>query len=303
MTFRNFLEDIYGRNIVNNLLDVNYDKFKSQLEIKSAIESYGNKYGLINRETNCNKCTNPSHQEFPGWIGSLEYDNESKISNKDIIILGLEISDKGSVKKVLNDVYLVDWSNIHIWYDFGYYQSAKDLINSKSNSLFKNLNLFLNLENRENLNRLYGTDIAKCFTDKKDQYNTRKICSEKFLLKELQHFRNEDLIFVLQGKNAKNFMKRYFRFIPDIEQIKCFDFNDKKFENYGIKADMLGDYNIEFGLFYGRNLAMQEKEGRYLMIPHSGGQTKGLWNKLVRNEENFKDILHKIKKFLKINIS
>lgn len=49
----------------------------------------------------CNLCKpyNPKHQEFPGWIGSLKYNQRGKIENKDIIIFGLEPGPKNSVKK------------------------------------------------------------------------------------------------------------------------------------------------------------------------------------------------------------
>lgn len=301
MSFRNLLGKIYGRDITNGLIENNIDEFRSKREIRNAVKEYGIKYGLTKRETKCVKCTTPRHQDFPGWVGSLKYNKDGKIINKDIIIFGREISDEGSVKKVLKNEYKVVWSNIHIWYDFGYFTTATELINSPYNDLFKNLSLFIDLKNEDILNRIYGTDIGKCFTEKKHHYKTWKNCSEEFLLKELNFFNEERLIFIFQGKKIKTFMKRYFRFLPDTEFLQYFDKNNWSLETFGITADQQGDFNIEVGSFYSRNRAKQVKKGNYLLIPHSSGQTKGKWAELKRNQKNLTTVISKIEDYLKLS--
>lgn len=61
-------------------------------------------------------------------------------------------------------------SFVHVWYELGFFSDVKSL--KQNHDLWNYMDLFLNLEN--NLNRIYGTDLAKCFTSYSDLSKTRE---------------------------------------------------------------------------------------------------------------------------------
>jgi len=182
MSLRKVLEEFYN-GAYYELLEPKQDAFRKKSEIEVVMKKYS-KWSA----SKCNLCKhyNPKHQEFPGWIGSLEYNERGKIKNKDIIIFGLEPGPKSSVEKVLKTKYIfpkkynINFSFMHIWYELGFDTSVDDLINNSKygNRLFEYLSILL-YPLSHYIERIYGTDLAKCFTDNKNE--SRKICSKEFL--------------------------------------------------------------------------------------------------------------------------
>ena len=91
MTLRKILKEIYD-GATDDLLESNRDAFKDKLGIEKAMVKHSDESA-----SRCQLCKDlgklqdkpkEKHQEFPGWIGELKYNENGKIENKDIIIFG-----------------------------------------------------------------------------------------------------------------------------------------------------------------------------------------------------------------------
>lgn len=291
---KSIYEEIYGSNITNNLLVKG--KLEEELASKTKIEKALGK--CQDRESTCLKCPEAKHQDFPGFCGPLKYDKTNKIINKDIIIFGLEVSPKDSILNSFKLYNNVDWSNIHVWYELGYFK--EDEIKSLMDSAppWKNIDLFFPLSH--NITRFYGTDLAKCYSsltikDKKESY---KRCS-KFLFRELDCFKDEDLIFIIQGNDVRNFFKKFLIFKKDENFLNFLLKNHEEFEMLGIRQTKRGDFPIEIGTFFPREMSKLKKKGKFLRLYHSGQNTIGFWNKFQRNKNNslIKDLRTRVQKY------
>ena len=155
---RDILKEIYG-NVTEELLFENRDELRETNELNAILKT------KITRQSLCLECESAQHQDFPGWIGQMQYEN-NRIDNKDIILFGLEVSDKKSMKGAFNKNYGYELQSInnipqiHIGYEFGYIKDFENLV--KAHWLWRNLNYIIPLE--KVINRIYFTDIAKCFT-------------------------------------------------------------------------------------------------------------------------------------------
>lgn len=305
MGLRKVLVDIYG-NIPEELLEKDNDQFVSKNDIECVMSKY-----IQVRGSKCLICDkyNPHHQDFPGWIGSLKYDENDKIENKNIIIFGREVSNENSIKHVLENKYNfhekfnTNFSYIHIWYELGYDQKANDLIKNKEydNYLFESLDIIFSPLSKY-IDRIYGTDLGKCYTNNIDK--TRKICTNEYLPRELEYFKDENLTFILQGKITKQILKNYFRFLPNQDFIKYLDENEEKLKECGINCNNLEkDYNFEIGIFYPRGKKEINKSGKYFLIPHSSKRIRNtVWLKMHKNKgnKNLEEFLGKIRNYLSL---
>lgn len=289
---RAILKEIYG-NVTEDILFENRDELRKTNELNAIIKT------KITRQSPCHECEQAQHQDFPGWIGQMQYEN-NRIVNKDIILFGLEVSDKKSVKGAFNKNYGYELQSInnipqiHIGYELGYIKDFESLV--KAHWLWRNLNYIIPLEKL--INRIYFTDIAKCFTDNKHQAQWK--CAQKFLIKELNCFKDDDIIFILQGRDSMTFFEKYF------------DFNiDSSFENYlHSNQEKLGEFgfnsknpNFQIGDFHSNQQDI-DKRGRYLYLPHSSSYNNTLWSNFRKfNELNkelfsqFQNLIHKFFNF------
>jgi len=302
MSFRKILHEIYDEATAD-LLESQRDALKDKLGILNAMRKYSNQ-----RASKCISCTGYEHQEFPGWVGHLKYNKNGKIENKDIIIFGLEPTTRDNTKKVLikkydfKQKYNLDFSYIHVWYELGYDTIKSDLIDNKryGNRLFEYLSVFFNPLS-EFIERFYGTDLAKCYT--KNQHESRKICSKAFLLRELGCFENNQMIFILQGRDCKQDLKQFFEFSKDNNLHSFLQKQHDKFKELGITYNQkLNAYSFEIGNFAPVDVGEINLSGKYLLIPHSSGNTQKTWKKILDNKENklFNEVLNQIKIFLSL---
>lgn len=291
---KSIYEKIYGPNITNDLLvkDVLEEQLVSKSKIQKALAK------CQNRESTCSKCPEANHQDFPGFCGPLKYDETNKIVNKDIIIFGLEVSPKDSIVNSFKLYDNVDWSNIHVWYELGYFKEdeIKNLMDGAPP--WKNIDMFFPL--KQNITRFYGTDIAKCYSsltiiDRKEAF---KRCSE-FLFRELDCFKDDNLIFILQGNDVRDFFKKFLFFKKNKNFLKFLLENQERFETLGIKQTKGGDFPIEIGTFSPREMSKLKKKGKYLRIYHSGQNTIGFWKKFQINKDNslIKELIARINKY------
>ncbi|KKL92250.1 hypothetical protein LCGC14_1886560 [marine sediment metagenome] len=259
-SLRLLLEKIYSPIMVNEILKQNGDELKSRSDIIKSLMTHGQI-----RQSKCRICLNPSHQDFPGWVGKMSYKNK-KIINKDIVIIGSEVSNENSLRKAINKNYKpLKWSFVHIWYELGFYSDVK-LLKSKQ-ALWKCMDLIMDLSN--NLDRIYGTDLAKCYTDDKFLRKTRNECSKNYFTKELNCF-NDNLNLVFIGKAVKEKLKNYLRLLPNDTFLKFLDDNRKEFERqFNIKPTQFGEYLFEIGKFYSRSDNLDNIKGKYIALPHN----------------------------------
>lgn len=288
MSLKKVLEYIYN-GAYNELLEPNQDVFRNKSEIEEVMKKYS-KWSA----SKCKLCKiyDPKHQEFPGWIGPLEYNERGKIENKDIIIFGLEPGPKSSVEKVLKTKYIfpkkynIDFSFIHIWYELGFDTSVDDLINNSKygNRLFEYLSIFL-YPLSHYIERIYGTDLAKCFTDNKNE--SRKICSKEFLPRELGCFENNQMVFILQGRESKPILEQFFKFKADEAFCSFLEQNKDQIGKLGVTYNKtIKEYSFEIGSFTPCETKKINLSGKYLLIPHSSGQTVQNWNKMLYYHDN-----------------
>ena len=275
---RTLLKEIYG-NITEDILFENWDELRNTNELNAIIKT------KISRQSPCKECEEAQHQDFPGWIGQIQYQN-NKIVNKDIIIFGLEVSNKSSVKGAFNKNYGykiqsdIDLPQIHIGYELGYLKDLESL--SKAHWLWRNLNNIIPLENL--LDRVYFTDIAKCFTNNKLQ--AQKNCAHKHLLRELNCFKDDSLIFIFQGRDSMKFFNNYFDFNIDSD-FKTFLYqNQGKLNEFGINTK---NFNFQIGDLISNQNEI-DKRGKFLYIPHSSRYNNILWSKFRKFKEVDKEL-------------
>lgn len=303
MSFRGLLEDIYnGAN--KELLELNHYKFRSKAEIDAVLKKYSDQSA-----SKCKLCEkdSPKHQEFPGWLGDLNFNQRGKIENKNIIIFGLEPAPKESVKKVLRSKYNFpnnrSYSYLHVWYELGYDTSVDDLIHNEKygNHLFRYLSIFLDPLDHY-IERIYGTDLAKCFTDKKNKHKARKICSEEYLPRELGCFENSELIFIMLGRSSKKCLKQFFTFKHNDDFRSFLEKNHDQIGEFGITYNSQ-EYGFQIGHFESNESKRIDLNGKYLWIPHPSGQTTDNWNKFLdhQDDELCKEIIHRVRIFLSSN--
>lgn len=154
---------IYGKKIVDKILEPNELKLKSPNELKEHFKKYKRWEKISEKVYKINGCVdcienkeNPlavRNQDFPGWKGLLK--------DKDLIVIGLEVGPQ------VNE-------DIHIAYNLG----AK--IKDQDRVMYDNVGILLN--NFEE--RAYITDIAKCSSTKLSV--SRKKCIEKYFFNELE---------------------------------------------------------------------------------------------------------------------
>jgi len=270
---RAILKEIYG-NVTEDILFENRDELKKTNELNAIIKT------IITRQSPCHECEKAQHQDFPGWIGQIQYEN-NRIVNKDIIIFGLEISDKLSVKRAFIKNYgydlqsINDIPQIHIGYELGYFKDSESLV--KAHWLWRNLNYIIPLEIL--IKRIYFTDIAKCFTNNKPQAYRK--CAQKFLFKELNCFKDDNIIFILQGRESMKFFDNYFDFNIDSSFQNFLLANQEKLSEFGIKTE---NPNFQVGDFYSNQKEI-DKKGQYLYLPHSAKFNNTLWSKFRKFNE------------------
>lgn len=309
MSLRKILKEIYN-GAANELMETKQDALKDKHSIENAMVKYSN-----HRASKCQICNDhdPQHQEFPGWIGALKYNNNGKIENKDIIVFGLEPATKETTEKVLRNKYEfqkkfnLNFSFIHIWYELGYDKTELDLKNNKkyTNHLFDYLNIIFKPLSKY-LERMYGTDLGKCYTRK--NWESRKRCSTEFLPKELGCFEEKEITFILQGKDSKPILNQFFRFSEDHNFISFLDKNEKEVNNFGIECNnKFKEYNFEIGSFNPRGSKEINLFGRYLLIPHSSGRTRDKWKKMASyikdsyiENELLKEVISKIRNYFSL---
>jgi len=284
---KEYLKEIYGKEITNRLImdKGNREKLKSKKDITTILQKY------TEREKLKCFCSNPQHQDFPGWIGYIRYKN-GKITNKNILIFGLEISSEEKIRKDFEKYYNIKWSALHIAYDFGYERTFRIL---STRPLWRELKILLPL--RSILRKIYVTDVAKCFT--KDLTISRNTCFKQFFIDELNLFQERNLIFIFQGRKIKSFFKNYFDFIPNKTFFDYLESKEEILKECGIKKTKNGDYLFELGKF-NSNEKKIKKSGKYLQIPHSSQINRWRWKRTKENIENekLKDLPFKIKNFL-----
>ena len=270
---RAVLKEIYG-NVAEDLLIENRDELKKTDELNTIIKT------KITRQSPCLECENAQHQDFPGWIGQIQYEN-NRIDNKNIILFGLEVSDKKSVKGAFNKNYgydlesIKDMPQIHIGYELGYFKIFEDLV--KAHWLWRNLNYIIPLEKLIDI--IYFTDIAKCFTD--DKHQAQNKCAQKFLIKELNCFKDDDLVIILQGRDSMKFFNDYFEFTIDSSFQNYLHSNKEKLGEFGFNTK---DPNFQIGDFHSKQKEI-DKIGRFLFIPHSSSHNNTLWSKFRKFNE------------------
>jgi len=150
---------------------------------------------------------------------------------------------------------------------------------------------------------MYGTDLCKCFTN--NLYQSSLLCTKEYLNQELNLFIDNGLIFILQGKDVKQVLKNYFRFLPNQDFIIFLDNNLNKLKDTGISCNNKEkEYNFEIGKFCPFGKEKINKSGKYLLIPHSSKQTKHTWRNLFKNKKLgnkfLEEVFDKISDFLKI---
>ncbi len=270
----------------------NRDEIVSKEKILEALKDYHTIQGQ------CKLCIDASHQDFPGFYGSLEYNENKKIINKDIIIIGREVSNRASLNDVLKKHYNLTDCCLHIWYDFGYYKESELHLLYQNAPLWKNLDLFFPLTS--NLLRIYGTDIAKCYSKTRLKKNY-KDCTETVLLDELNCFKDENLILVIQGKDVYWFFKKYFNFCLDSNFNTFLNKNEKAFFEHKLKFTKTREFKFEIGTFSSKDRAKFNKNGKYLLIPHSSAFNRGLWKRIRDNKDNgiIKELIEKIRFYFK----
>ena len=278
---RAILKEIYG-NVAEDLLIENRDELKKTNELNTIIKT------KITRQSPCLECENAQHQDFPGWIGQIQYEN-NRIVNKDIIIFGLEVSNRQSVKGAFNKNYGYDLQTInnlpqiHIGYELGYLKDFGSLI--KAHWLWRNINYIIPLEKL--FDSIYFTDIAKCFTDNKHQ--AKKKCAQKFLIKELSCFKDNDLVFILQGRDSMKFFDDYFEFTIDGNFHNFLLANQEKLDEFGFN---INNPNFQIGDFYSKQKGI-DKRGLYLSLPHSSSYNNTLWSNFRKFNELNQDLYSK----------
>lgn len=286
---KKIFEDIYSPTIVNQLLkdNQNQEELNSHVEIIDVLKIYGQI-----RMSPCKKCSGAKHQDFPGWVGKITYEN-NKINNKNIIIIGLEVSSEDSLKEAIKKNYKpLTKSFVHIWYELGFFSDVKSL--KQNHDLWKYMDLFLNLE--KNLNRIYGTDLAKCFTSYSDLSKTREKCTKNYFFKELGCFTSGNTILILLGKDVKYELKKYLRFLPNHKFLKFLDENSRELESeFNIKPTKYGEYLFELGDFYLRVQNDNLIKGKYIATPHNANQS-GIWNKILKKPTS--KLRNKLTKYL-----
>lgn len=284
---KDYLKKIYGE-AVYDILKENKEEFKG---CDVLLEIF-RKDNFKVRRSPCKRCNdiNPSHQDFPGWIGNLEY-NEGKIYNKNILIFGLEISPYDSVRKAFNKHYYKKEHEklnkgdkiptVHIAYELGFLKDNESLV--KSHKLWKILNYLLPLE--KILNRIYITDIAKCFSD--DKIKAQENCTEYHFFEELKHFSDENIILILQGRRLKDFFKNSISFTPNTEFIEFLKENQEILKTYSINCN---NPNFEVGEF--EFIQKIHKNGKYLCLPHSSSSTNPLYSEFFKIKSEQEDLFH-----------
>lgn len=292
---KDVLSEFIDPIILNNLFikDQDNEEYETQKNLDQILLK------CQKRTSPCSKCPtivnqNTGHQDLPGFVGAICYNEDSKIINKDIIIFGMEISTHNAIKKAYSnkEIYPVNlnWSNLHFWYEFGYLKGDNLNLLFDSAPLWNILDLFIPIN--KNLSRIYGTDIAKCFTLDKDV--AYKNC-QAFLINELNCFKDKDLIFILQGNSVFDHLGAYFEFEIDTnyEEFLKDNFNSLLNYNKSFKPKNARRYPIECGEFRTLDENIIKKKGKYLRIYHSSGHlykpknfnADNFWNKILRNSE------------------
>lgn len=284
---------IYGE-AVHEILKENREEFKD----KDVLVEIFRQDSFKVRQSPCEICKdiNPSHQDFPGWIGNLEY-NEGKISNKNILIFGLEISPNNSVRRAFNRNYYKkeherlkkgdQIPTIHIAYELGFFKDNESLVNG--HKLWKILDYLLPLKSI--LHRLYITDIAKCFSD--DKLKAQENCTEYHFFEELKHFKDENIILILQGRRLKDFLKNYVRFTSNHEFIEFLKKNQDILKNYSINCK---NPNFEIGEF--EFIKKIRKSGKFLCIPHSSDSNNPLYSEFFKLKFEQEDLFHILRELI-----
>jgi len=291
--------EIYGLDITQNLLKKteNGEQFVPKETIAEALRL------CTKRESKCSKCPGAQHQDFPGFCGKIQYNEKNKVINKDILIFGLEVSSKTSILESFLRYTGVRDSHIHIWYDLGYFKKEeidKLLANSP---LWPNIDLFLPL--KDNINRMYGTDLAKCYstlTKEKKRTTAFENCRE-YLFRELECFKDDGLIFIFQGNDCRDYFENYVDLRKNDLFITFLRRHQIELEIFGITPTKGGDFPIEIGTFSSNEESKTplKKSGKYLRIYHSSKQNENtFWKKLREriSEEPLYEMVSEIKKFL-----
>ena len=271
---RNFFKEIYGEYITGKILTHNANLV--QLETKEQIIKVMKTY-IKRSENGCSHCKKlgykPQQQDFPGWVGAIKYNIKGNIANKDILVFGLEVASMQKLNKEFKKYYPgVKDSCIHIAYDFGYEVKISELV---KRHLFKYLNAFLDLESIKD--RLYVTDVAKCFTDSKKK--SRLECFKLNFKNELSPFKDGGLVLIFQGgKIKRGFFSKYFNFTKETSLDSYIRSKEEIFSLFGFSAKKEKKNLIfEMGSFKPTEDSEINKSGKYFQIPHS---SQFNWSKL-----------------------
>lgn len=284
------LRIIYGEDVIKNLLIKGQkdEQLRSKEDILNALKNFGEKDKHC-----CKHCfnLNPRHQDFPGWIGPISYKN-GKIANKKYLVLGLEIAPPEKIKKKFKKYYPgVDWSYIHIAYDYGYITNIEEL---KERKLWKYLNYLFPLD--KILEEIYVTDIGKCYT--KDLEYSREKCLNEHFINELNLFKDSGLIFIMQGRDTKSLLEYYFNFVKDKNFSKYLESKIDILQNCGFSRDK-HKIIFEMGTFESKNKDIFNKIGKYLQMPHSSTENIWRWNRIIERMGNeLKELGTRIQNYL-----
>ncbi|MHA1757666.1 MAG: hypothetical protein ACTSVV_12905 [Promethearchaeota archaeon] len=264
--FREFLERIYGKMIVDGLLEKDSLKFKDIYHLVKFINNFQydseKRFGCQLCKQNYNlikpgkKNFGERNMDFPSWLGDLKDYNHI---NKELMIIGESVTNSFKVSFIEKpNLFLDKKRKINIAFELGTRIRDKSNLTGLNPKGFwsKISNLFLSSSDNW-LNKLYITDMAKCNCQgKKILYLT---CALRYLIKEIL-FISPKFILIL-GHNAR------IAFIPIIQASKEMEIHPKKINislGYYSKQDIFGghimlkDHNEKY-----------QKMIDFLSIPHT----------------------------------
>ena len=238
LRLRKHFENLYGKEIVEKLLESNELRFKDKNILEEEIKIYKRweKFsdncfkikGCIYCIENADDPLAIRNQDFPGWKGLLR--------NKDLIVIGLEVGPQ--VK-----------TDFHIAYNLGVKIKNQDRV------MYENIGiLFENFEDRA-----YITDLAKCNSTKLN--NSRKECMERNFFKELElasKIIKPSFKIIIQSFDAETYFKNI-----NIRKILVAR------KNPGEKPKKL----CKFG-----NIEINNRLIDVIIVPHSGRRVTDKWN-------------------------
>lgn len=234
--YLDMLNSIYGKKVVNSLVDLPNDtiiKLKDSKKMNEFIETY-----VRSEDEGCQDCKelflkdsfSERKMDFPSWLGLLDF----KIKHvKQIMMIGEDVSPK--IRKVIN-----------ITYGLGRYEIMPNgkIKEERGNDLWVCLNKLFDNKLYLVTKNVYMTDICKCNARKNKKIWEK--CSKKFLLKEIELINPKIIIF--QGCKAYDYTKSILKNRMKEEDITSY-FRDNTFPKFG-KISLLNNEEINFLKIY-----------------------------------------------------